>query len=170
MLSIQIYPSNTRPHFLERLGSEDGVFIRVGSTNRTADAIQIEELRRMNWMNSFDERAIPDLKPEVLDFRAASELFAPYRKLTSQAWNTLRKDQDVSESRNGSPVNLTDCRDGYEGGRPSQWNRLMKHAVPDERMKSILLSEVHSSAQFFFQVEQHASREPRRRPRTGLDQ
>ena len=77
MLSIQIYPSNTRPHFLERLGSEDGVFIRVGSTNRTADAIQIEELRRMNWMNSFDERAIPDLKPEVLDFRAASELFAP---------------------------------------------------------------------------------------------
>ena len=89
MLSIQIYPSNTRPHFLERLGSEDGVFIRVGSTNRTADAIQIEELRRMNWMNSLDERAIPDLKPEVLDFRAASELFAPYRKLTSQAWNTL---------------------------------------------------------------------------------
>ena len=77
VLSIQIYPSNTRPHFLQRLGSEDGVFIRVGSTNRKADAIQIEELRRMIWMNSFDERAIPDLKPEVLDFRAASELFAP---------------------------------------------------------------------------------------------
>jgi predicted HTH transcriptional regulator len=37
-----------------------------------------------------DEQAIPDLKSEAIDFRAASELFAPYRQLTAQAWNTLR--------------------------------------------------------------------------------
>jgi ATP-dependent DNA helicase RecG len=41
-------------------------------------------------MNSFDEQAIPDLKSEAIDFRAASELFAPYRQMTAQAWTTLR--------------------------------------------------------------------------------
>jgi predicted HTH transcriptional regulator len=41
-------------------------------------------------MHSFDEQAIPDLKSEAIDFRAASELFAPYRQLTTQAWSTLR--------------------------------------------------------------------------------
>jgi len=41
-------------------------------------------------MNSFDEQAIPDLKSEAIDFRAASELSAPYRQMTVQAWNALR--------------------------------------------------------------------------------
>ncbi|MCC6366237.1 MAG: hypothetical protein IT165_22185 [Bryobacterales bacterium] len=41
-------------------------------------------------MDSFDEQAIPDLKSEALDFRSASEFFAPYRKLTPKAWSTLR--------------------------------------------------------------------------------
>ena len=89
VLAVQVYPSNTRPHYLERLGSEDGVFIRVGSTNRKAEALQIEELKRLNWRTAFDEQAIPDLKSEAIDFRAASELFAPYRQLTAQAWSTL---------------------------------------------------------------------------------
>ena len=59
-------------------------------SNRKADALQIEELKRLNWMNSFDEQAIPDLKSEAIDFRAASESFAPYRQMTAQAWATLR--------------------------------------------------------------------------------
>src|SRR5664279_121243 len=88
--AVQVYPSNRRPHYLERLGPEDGVFVRVGSTNRKADALQIEELKRWNRMYSFDEQAIPELKSEAIDFRAASESFAPYRKMTSQAWSTLR--------------------------------------------------------------------------------
>ena len=84
------YPSNARPHYLERLGPEDGVFIRVGSTNRKAEALQIEKLKRLNLRTTFDEQAIPDLKSEAIDFRAASELFAPYRPMTAQAWSTLR--------------------------------------------------------------------------------
>jgi ATP-dependent DNA helicase RecG len=90
VLIVQVFPSNTRPHYLERLGPDDGVFIRVGSTNRRADAILIEELKRLNRTDSFDEQAVPDLNSEALDFRAASELFAPYRKLTPQMWETLR--------------------------------------------------------------------------------
>jgi predicted HTH transcriptional regulator len=90
VLVVQVYPSNTRPHYLERLGHEAGVFIRVGSTNRRAQALQVEELKRWNRLDSFDEDAIPDLKPEAIDFRTASELFVPYRKVNSQAWTTLR--------------------------------------------------------------------------------
>jgi predicted HTH transcriptional regulator len=87
---VQVYPSNTRPHYLERLGPEDGVFIRVGSTNRKAEPLQIEELKRLNWRTAFDEQTVPDLKSEAIDFRAASELFAPYRQMTAQVWSTLR--------------------------------------------------------------------------------
>lgn len=90
VLAVQVYPSNTRPHYLERLGPQDGVFVRVGSTNRKAEVLQIEELKRWNRMYSFDEQSIPELKSEAIDFRAASESFAPYRQMTSQAWRTLR--------------------------------------------------------------------------------
>jgi ATP-dependent DNA helicase RecG len=44
----------------------------------------------MNLRTAFDEQAIPDLNSEAIDFRAAAELFAPYRQLTSQAWSNLR--------------------------------------------------------------------------------
>lgn len=90
VLAVQVYPSNTRPHYMQRLGPEDGVFVRVGSTNRRAGALQIEELKRWNRMDSFDEQALPGLKSEAIDFRAASEFFAPYRQLTSKVWSTLR--------------------------------------------------------------------------------
>ena len=89
VLAVQVYPSNTRPHYLERLGPDDGVFIRVGSTNRRAEALQIEELKRMNWRIAFDEQAIPELNSEAIDFRAASELFAPYRQPGAEAWSSL---------------------------------------------------------------------------------
>ena len=90
VLTVQVYPSNTRPHYLERLGPENGVFIRVGSTVRKAEELQIEELKRLKWRTSFDEQAVPGLNSEAIDFRVASELLAPYRQLNAQAWKTLR--------------------------------------------------------------------------------
>jgi len=90
VLVVQVYPSAARPHYLERLGPDDGVFIRVGSTNRRADAAQIQEMRRYANHGSFDEQPIPELNSEALHFRAASELFAPLRKLTPSSFHTLR--------------------------------------------------------------------------------
>ena len=46
----------------------------------------------------------------------------------------------------------------------------MKHLVPDEWMKRTLLSDIDSSPQFFFEIGQQATREPRRRKRTRLYQ
>jgi len=76
VLAVQAYPSNAHPHHLVGVGPKNGVFIRIGSINRRADAVQIEELPRLNLMESFDEQPIRELGSEDLDFRAASELFS----------------------------------------------------------------------------------------------
>ena len=90
VIAVQVYPSSTRPHHLTSMGAASGTYIRVGSTNRKAGASQIEDLKRLNRMDSFDEQAVPNLNSEALDFRVASELFSPHKKLTPLAWKTLR--------------------------------------------------------------------------------
>ena len=90
VLVLQVYPSASRPHYLDRLGPDAGVFVRVGSTNRRADVAQIDEMRRFGQFESFDEQPITELNSEALDFRAASELFAPVRKLAPSAFRNLR--------------------------------------------------------------------------------
>ena len=72
VLAIRVYPGSNRPHYL---GSEPatGVFVRVGSTKRHADEELIADMRRFSLGQSFDERPMPDLDSEAIDFRAASE-------------------------------------------------------------------------------------------------
>ena len=64
--------------------------VRVGSTNRRADEELAAELRRTSLRKSFDEQAMPELDSEALDFRVASECFAPVRKLKRSDLQTLR--------------------------------------------------------------------------------
>ena len=73
-----------------REGPEAGVYVRVGPTNRRADREMIEELRRFARGEAFDEQAMPELDSEAHDFRAASEFFAPLRKLKRADLETLR--------------------------------------------------------------------------------
>ncbi len=73
-----------------RLGPEEGVFIRVGSTNRRADHAHIEELRRLNRIDSFDEQPLPEARLEDLDAPAVREAFASIRQLSPAAFRTLR--------------------------------------------------------------------------------
>ena len=77
VLAVQVYPSASRPHYLKRTGLDSGVFVRVGSTNRRADRELVEELRRFGRGEAFDEQPMPGLDSEALDFRVASESFAP---------------------------------------------------------------------------------------------
>ena len=79
--AIRVHPFPSRPHHLRREGPEAGACVRVGSTNRLADRELIEERRRFARGVSVDEQAMPDLDSEALDFRAASESFAPLRRL-----------------------------------------------------------------------------------------
>lgn len=87
---VEVFPSPHRPHYVARLGVEKGAFVRVGSTNRLASDAQVEEMRRYGGVEAFDEQPMPDLNSEAIDFRVASELFEPVRKLQRAALRTLK--------------------------------------------------------------------------------
>lgn len=82
LLVVQVFPSSARPHYLKQEGAEKGVYIRVGSTNRLADAIMQTELQRVKVEDSFDKQPISASSSEAIDFQVAAELFAPVKKLT----------------------------------------------------------------------------------------
>lgn len=84
LVAVRVFPSSLAPHYLRALGLDQGAFIRVGSTNRQADRAVLDEMRRMAANRCFDEEPLPDLDSEAIDFRAASELFAPLRRLTAR--------------------------------------------------------------------------------------
>ncbi len=90
VLTIQVYPSSSRPHYMIRKEPVDGVYVRVGSNNRWAEAELIEELRRFSRGEIFDERPMPDIDSEAIDFRAISESIATVRKLIRRDLETLR--------------------------------------------------------------------------------
>ena len=90
VLALQVFPSPARPHYLRATGLENGAYVRVGSTNRRADNEMIAELRRFARGESFDEQPLPELDSEALDFRAASELFAPIRRVKPHDLETLK--------------------------------------------------------------------------------
>jgi ATP-dependent DNA helicase RecG len=90
VIAIQIHPSAARPHYLKREGAESGTYVRVGSTNRRADAEMLQELRRTARGESYDEQPMVDFDSEALDFRAASESFKPTRTLRRRDLETLR--------------------------------------------------------------------------------
>jgi len=90
VVAVQVHPSPSRPHYIRRAGPDAGVYVRVGSTNRRADRELIEELRRFARGAAFDEQGMPELDSEEVDFRAASESFAPLRKLKREDLETLR--------------------------------------------------------------------------------
>lgn len=89
LLAVEIFPSPGRPHFVRASGFPAGVYVRVGSTNRQADPAAVAELSRAVLGRSFDEEPMPELNSEALDFRAASECFAPVRKLTRAGLRAL---------------------------------------------------------------------------------
>jgi len=90
VLAVRIHPSSARPHFVAREGAERGTYVRVGSTNRRADPQLIAEMQRFARGEAYDEEPLPDLDSEALDFRVASELFAPVRRLTRRHLESLR--------------------------------------------------------------------------------
>lgn len=80
-MAVQIHPSPARPHHLVSAGVKGGTYVRVGSTNRRADDALVAEMQRFARGEAFDERAMPGLDSEAIDFRAASESFVPIRRL-----------------------------------------------------------------------------------------
>lgn len=90
LLAVQVYPSGMRPHFLKKEGPVEGVYVRLGSTNRKADQDLIAELSRSASGTSFDEMPIPDLSADDLDLDAVKRWFQGIRELHEGELTTLR--------------------------------------------------------------------------------
>lgn len=90
ILAVTVFPSQNRPHHLAREGADSGVYVRVGSTNRRADAALIAEMRRYSLGQCFDEQPLPELDSEAIDFRVASESFSSVRRIKQGDLVTLR--------------------------------------------------------------------------------
>ena len=95
--------------------------MRVGSSNRRADPALIEEMRRSALHEAFDEQAMPGLNSEAIDFRAASELFAPVRPLKRSDLKTLgivTRDQGRDVPTRGGMILFGTGREQYF---PDSW-------------------------------------------------
>ena len=90
LLVVEVFPSGLRPHYLKNRGEQEGVFVRLGSTNRQADSQLIAELNRTVAGIGFDEMPLPDLTTDAIDWVAAKAAFKPYRELDEQTSLTLK--------------------------------------------------------------------------------
>ena len=96
LLVVEVYPSGSRPHWLKKEGPLEGVYVRLGSTNRKADSDLIQELRRSAMGVTFDEQSLPERTADDIDFEAAVVCFERQRKLVNKDLESLRivtKDQ-----------------------------------------------------------------------------
>mgnify|MGYP000987599374 CR=1 FL=1 len=89
VIIIKIYHSFA-PFYVKTEGPVNGVYIRLGSTNRVADKETIENIKLGARNTAYDELPYPNLNSEAIDFRVASELFSERsRTLDNAALKTL---------------------------------------------------------------------------------
>ena len=77
---IEIFPGNLKPYYIKNLGKENGVYIRVGASNRKASYENILELERQRRNITFDEEIDWDLEYQKLDVKALKKKFKENKK------------------------------------------------------------------------------------------
>jgi len=75
VIKVHIYRGSDFPYFLKQKGKQEGTYIRVGSTNRQADAAIIAELERQKRNVSFDSELIFDKTAADFDITAFESQF-----------------------------------------------------------------------------------------------
>lgn len=90
LLILEVFPSNSRPHYLNTLGPDQGVYIRLGSSNRQAGPDLIAEMRRTAMGIVFDEMPMQELSESDVDLIAASRLFGTQHPLDHKTLTTLK--------------------------------------------------------------------------------
>ncbi len=90
VLVVEVFPSGARPHYLSKQGPEQGVYLRLGSSNRQAVPDWIAETRRAAAGLVFDEQPMPTLVMQDLDLEAMTRWFGPERTLDTAQLQTLK--------------------------------------------------------------------------------
>jgi ATP-dependent DNA helicase RecG len=162
VVAVNVFPSASRPHHLAREGLDNGVYVRVGSTNRRADQELIGEMRRLVRGDAFDEQPMPELNSEDIDFRAASGSFAGIRRLTRRDLDTLRlvtKHQGRTVPTHGGIILFGRDREQWfpdawiQAGRFSGADKT--HIVDQLEIRSLPVQAIEDAVEF---VEKHSLR------------
>lgn len=84
-LLIVTIPHSLGPFYLKDKGETAGVYVRLGSTNRIADAAMIAEIKRLKDHTSFDQ--LPEMRASLddLDLDFIKHLFAKIEKTFTKA-------------------------------------------------------------------------------------
>ena len=90
VIAVRVHPGPSKPYHVQRSGPEKGVFVRLGSTNRTADAALIAELARSVGPLGFDEQPLPELDESALDTKAVRAAFEGVRDVRGRGLVSLR--------------------------------------------------------------------------------
>lgn len=90
LVVARIHPGPSKPYHLKSEGPREGVYVRVGSTNRHADPELTAELGRVAQGLAFDEQPMPDLAEDSLDAQAIRTAFEATRTLRPADYDTLR--------------------------------------------------------------------------------
>lgn len=75
LLIVEVFPSSARPHYLNSLGPEQGVYVRLGASNRQTGPDWIAETHRATAGQVFDEQPMPELGLDDLDTTAMARVF-----------------------------------------------------------------------------------------------
>ncbi len=89
LISVEVYPSSVRPHYIKSKGRETSTYVRIGSTTRQADAALLKVIERSTIAKTFDEEPCYETSCEDIDFTAATQLFEPHRKLQQSDFVSL---------------------------------------------------------------------------------
>ena len=91
LVAVRVHPGPSRPYHVAKEGAVQGVYVRVGSTNRQADPPLIRELERVSLGRSFDEEPMPGHGTlDSIDIDAAREAYAGIREVRTRDLVTLR--------------------------------------------------------------------------------
>lgn len=97
LVAVTVYPGPSRPYHVIALGPEAGAFVRVGSTNRAADAELRAELARVVRGESYDELTLPDLDADDIGMSAVADAFTSVRRIGAQEARALGMTARVGE-------------------------------------------------------------------------
>lgn len=80
LLVIEVYRGNLFPYYLKKYGKNEGVYIRIGATNRKASYENILELERQRMNISYDQEANKEVDFHSLDLSPILDRFAKANK------------------------------------------------------------------------------------------
>lgn len=85
LLVVEVFRGNLIPYYLKSKGKNEGVYIRIGATNRKASNENIQELERQRMNISFDQEPNRDINLKMLDISPLKVRFAEIGKVFNQS-------------------------------------------------------------------------------------